>query len=96
VFLNDRERRKAENLDESRRRGRSQTVSLALAEDPAAAEVRYGAEVARALDAALSTMPEGQRRIVLGRLIQGLSFAAIGRDLRLTEAGSQASRSLTT
>jgi DNA-directed RNA polymerase specialized sigma24 family protein len=37
------------------------------------------------LDAAVSTMPEGQRRIVLGRLIQGLSFATLGRELGLTE-----------
>lgn len=72
-------------VDEARRRARSQTVSLELVADPAAAEDRYGAEVARTLDAALSTMPEGQRLVVLGRLIQGRSFAAIGRELGLTD-----------
>lgn len=72
-------------VDEARRRSRSQTVSLEVVADPAASESRYGAEVARALDAALSTMPEGQRLVVLGRLIRGRSFAAIGRDLGLTE-----------
>jgi RNA polymerase sigma-70 factor (ECF subfamily) len=72
-------------VDEARRRARSTTVSLELVPDPAAAEAGYGMEVARTLDAALSKMPEGQRRIVLARLIQGLSFAAIGRELGLTE-----------
>jgi RNA polymerase sigma-70 factor (ECF subfamily) len=72
-------------VDEARRRGRSQTVSLELVGDPAAAEARYGVEVARTLDAALATMPDVQRRIVLGRLVQGMSFAAIGRELGLSE-----------
>jgi RNA polymerase sigma-70 factor (ECF subfamily) len=72
-------------VDESRRKARSQTVSLELVADPAASEGRYGVEVAKTLDAALSTMPEGQRLIVLGRLIQGVSFAALGQELGLTE-----------
>ena len=69
----------------SLRRGRSQTVSLELVGDPAAPEADYGSEVAHALDAALVTMPEGQRRVVLGRLIQGRSFADLGRELGMSE-----------
>ncbi len=72
-------------VDEARRGGRSQTVSLERVAAPMAREARYGAEVARALDAALTTLPEGQRRVMLGRLIQGLSFADLGRELETTE-----------
>lgn len=72
-------------VDEARRRGRSQTVSLELVGDPAAPGTDYGSEVAHALDAALVTMPEVQRRVVLGRLIQGRSFADLGRELRMSE-----------
>lgn len=71
--------------DEARRRGRLPLASLELVADPAAPEARYGSEVARALDAALSRMPEGQRRVVLGRLIQGRSFAELGRESGTTE-----------
>jgi RNA polymerase sigma-70 factor (ECF subfamily) len=72
-------------VDEARRRGRSQTLALELVSDPATPEARYGAEVARALDDALRTMPEGQRRVVLGRLIQGRNFADLGRELGTSE-----------
>jgi RNA polymerase sigma-70 factor, ECF subfamily len=72
-------------VDEARRRRRSWTAPLELVADPAAPEDRYGSEVARALDAVLSRMPEGQRRVVLGRLIQGRSFAELGRELGATE-----------
>ena len=72
-------------VDEARRRGRSQTVPLELVGDPAAPESAYGNEIACALDAALLRMPEGQRRVVIGRLIQGRSFADLGRELGLTE-----------
>lgn len=72
-------------VDEARRRGGSHTVSLELVAGPMAPEARYGAEVARALDSAVATMPEGQRRVVLGRLIQGLSFAELGGELGTTE-----------
>lgn len=71
--------------DEARRRGRLRLASLELVADPAAPEDRYGTEVAQALEAALSKMPEGQRRVVLGRLIQGQSFAALGSESGITE-----------
>ena len=73
-------------IDEARRREHSRTTSLELVADPQAPEARYGAEVARALDVALRTMPEGQRRVVLGRLIQARSFADLGLELGTTEA----------
>lgn len=72
-------------LDEARRRERSRTVPLELVADPAAPEARYGNGVAQALDAALETMPEGQRRVVVGRLLQGRSFADLGREIGTSE-----------
>jgi RNA polymerase sigma-70 factor (ECF subfamily) len=72
-------------VDEARRRGRFRTVPLALVNGPAAAESRYGAEVARALDEALGGMPKGQRRVVVERLLRGRSFAEIGRELGTSE-----------
>jgi RNA polymerase sigma factor (sigma-70 family) len=71
--------------DEARRRGRSQAVPLELVADPAAHDDGYGRAVAEALEAGLATMPEGQRRVVVRRLLQGRSFAEIGRELRTSE-----------
>jgi RNA polymerase sigma factor (sigma-70 family) len=72
-------------VDEARRRGRLDTTSLEVVDDPRAPEAEYGQAVARVLDAALSSMPEGQRRIVVGRLIQGRRFADLSRELETTE-----------
>ena len=66
--------------DEARRSDRSRTVPLELVAEPAAADVTYGEEVAKTLSASLATMPEGQRRVVVGRLLQGRSFADLGRE----------------
>lgn len=71
--------------DEARRRDRSRTVPLELVAEPAAAEVSYGQEVAKTLSASLATMPEGQRRVVVGRLLQGRSFSDLGRELGTSE-----------
>jgi RNA polymerase sigma factor (sigma-70 family) len=73
-------------IDEARRRERSHTTSLELVAEPEAAEARYGVEVAQAFKVALRSMPEGQRRVVLGRLIQARSFADLSRELGTTEA----------
>lgn len=71
--------------DEARRASRSRVVPLGLVVEPAAAEVSYGAEVGKALAASLATMPEGQRRVVVGRLLQGRSFADLGREFGTSE-----------
>lgn len=71
--------------DELRRHDRSRTVSLEVVGDPAAAETDYGDEVARALELAVAAMPEGQRTVVLARLVQGRSFAEIAREVGATE-----------
>jgi len=72
-------------IDEARRRKHQEVVPLELVAEPAAPDRRYGSEVAAVLDSALATMPQGQRRVVLGRLIQGRSFAELGRELETTE-----------
>ena len=71
--------------DELRRRDRSRTVSLEVVGDPATVETDYGDAVARALEVAVAAMPEGQRRVVLARLVQGHSFAEIAREVGASE-----------
>lgn len=72
-------------VDQLRRPDRSRAVSLELVGETAAADHAYGEAIGRALDAALATMPEGQRRVVAGRLLQGRSFAELGRELGASE-----------
>jgi RNA polymerase sigma factor (sigma-70 family) len=72
-------------VDELRRTDRSRTVPLEVVGDPAAPDDRYGEPVARVFDAGLASMPEGQRRVVLGRLLRGRSFAELGRELAVSE-----------
>ena len=70
--------------DEARRR-RPLTVPLEVVAEPATFEAPYGTEVTEALTRGLASMPEGQRRVVAGRLLQGRSFADLGRELGTTE-----------
>jgi RNA polymerase sigma factor (sigma-70 family) len=71
--------------DEARRRARSEAVSLELVAEPAGSKREYGDEVSRVLDAGLASMPEGQRKVVVGRLLQGRAFADLARELGTTE-----------
>jgi RNA polymerase sigma-70 factor, ECF subfamily len=71
--------------DEAKRGRRSQTIPLELVEEPAAVSAEYGSEVATALSAGLCSMPEGQRRVVVGRLLQDRSFAELGQELGTSE-----------
>lgn len=52
----------------------------------AVGEHDYGANVAAALRAALRRLPEQQRRVVVLKLLQGLSFAEIAGRVGATEA----------
>jgi RNA polymerase sigma-70 factor (ECF subfamily) len=72
-------------VDEGRRSGRGRTVALELVAEPAAGEARYGDAVADTLGAGLRSMPEGQRRVVVGRLLHGQSFGDLGRELNTSE-----------
>jgi RNA polymerase sigma factor (sigma-70 family) len=71
--------------DEARRLSRVPIVSLELVEPAEARTESYGGEVARALDTAVAALPEGQRRVVLERLIQGRTFADIAASLQSSE-----------
>jgi RNA polymerase sigma factor (sigma-70 family) len=71
--------------DEARRLARSPVVSLELVGPAEARPDAYGGEVARALDAAIAALLEGQRQVVLERLIQGRSFADIAAALHTSE-----------
>jgi RNA polymerase sigma-70 factor (ECF subfamily) len=74
-------------IDESRRRSRTGGAVLSLDVLPLAArERKYGSEVATALRRALERLPEPQRRIVVGRLIEGRSFAELAESNGATEA----------
>jgi RNA polymerase sigma factor (sigma-70 family) len=65
--------------DEARRSSR--VPSFAAAET-----VEYGADVARAIKRALEALPEGQRRVVVLKLIEGWSFREIAEQLGTSEA----------
>jgi RNA polymerase sigma-70 factor (ECF subfamily) len=69
--------------DEARKR--SSEISPVTA--PEAKE--YGADVAAALRSALDHLPEGQRQVVVLKLLRGARFAEIGAMLGLTEAAAK-------
>jgi|1186.fasta_scaffold11974_2 RNA polymerase sigma factor (sigma-70 family) len=71
-------------VDEARQRRRAETVSLELVREPEA-DSQYGSSVATAFDAALTRLTEGQRVVVLLRLLEGRSFAEIARRVSATE-----------
>lgn len=71
-------------VDETRGRGRVDLVSLEAVSDPGADE-DYGESVRRALDASLAEMSEGQRQVVVLRLIEGWSFREIADGVGVTE-----------
>jgi RNA polymerase sigma-70 factor (ECF subfamily) len=49
-------------------------------------ESEYGPEVGSAIRAALELLPDQQRRVVVMKLLQGVSFAEIARRVGATEA----------
>jgi RNA polymerase sigma-70 factor (ECF subfamily) len=54
-----------------------------------AAAPEYAENVAHAIRAALADLPEGQRSVVLLRLVEGRSFAEIAKRLEVTEAAAK-------
>jgi RNA polymerase sigma factor (sigma-70 family) len=73
-------------IDEARRRARRGDSHIPLDEALAAREPRYGREVATALRRALARLPEAQRCVVVGRLIEGKSFAELAAAVGASEA----------
>lgn len=72
-------------VDEGRRRARGTSVALEFVAEPAAGEIRYGEDIAAVLGKGLQSMPEGQRKVVVGRLLQGQRFVDLGRELGVSE-----------
>lgn len=68
--------------DEARRNAR-------IAPVPAPEAPEYGPGIGNALATALAGLPEGQRQVVVLKLLRGLRFAEIGEKLELTEAAAK-------
>jgi DNA-directed RNA polymerase specialized sigma24 family protein len=72
-------------VDETRRQGREKHVDL----PEARGSLDYGPFVARALRDALGELPRGQSRVIVLKLLRGLTFAEIGADVGLTETAAK-------
>ena len=74
-------------VDEVRRSSGGQVVPLTAA---APTELReYGGDVAAAVRRALAHLPQGQRDVVVLKLLRGLRFAEIGQLLGVSEDGAK-------
>lgn len=71
--------------DEARRRARERKATAIL---PRRSESEYE-PIAGALREAIATLPGGQARVVLLKLVRGLTFAEIGAEVGLTEAAAK-------
>jgi RNA polymerase sigma-70 factor (ECF subfamily) len=69
--------------DEARKRG----ARISPLSAPEATE--YGPDVAAALHTALGRLPEGQRQVVVLKLLRGARFAEIAETLGITEAAAK-------
>jgi RNA polymerase sigma factor (sigma-70 family) len=68
-------------VDETRRHRREERVEL----PEARSSPDYGPFVAQALRDALGALPRGQSRVIVLKLLRGLTFAEIGHEVGLTE-----------
>jgi len=72
-------------VDETRRQQREKRVNLPETRSSS----DYGPFVARALREALGALPGGQSQVIVLKLLRGLTFAEIGREIGLTEAAAK-------
>jgi RNA polymerase sigma-70 factor (ECF subfamily) len=72
-------------VDEARRQRRERRVDL----PETRGSTDYGPFVARALRDALGELPRGQSRVIVLKLLRGLTFAEIGHEIGLTEAAAK-------
>jgi RNA polymerase sigma factor (sigma-70 family) len=79
-------RRLADEARRATRRVNPVDAPLDLAPTP---ESEYGRAVAQGITRALRELPEAQRKVVLLKLFDGLSFAEIGRRVGITEAAAK-------
>jgi DNA-directed RNA polymerase specialized sigma24 family protein len=72
-------------VHETRRQGREERVDL----PEARGSLDYGPFVARALRDALGELPRGQSRVIVLKLLRGITFAEIGHEVGLTEPAAK-------
>lgn len=72
-------------VDETRRQRREARVDL----PETRGSTDYGPFVARALRDALGELPRGQSRVIVLKLLRGLTFAEIGHEIGLSEAAAK-------
>jgi RNA polymerase sigma-70 factor, ECF subfamily len=72
-------------VDETRVQRREPRVDLPEARSSS----YYGPFVAQALREALGALPGGQRQVIVLKLLRGLTFVEIGREVGLTEAAAK-------
>lgn len=72
-------------IDEARRRQLTTVPIDSVPDLEASSGAEYASDVKHALEAAVSALPEQQRRVVLLRLLAGRSFSEISRDVGATE-----------
>jgi len=68
--------------DEARRRSRPEALVAATLPE-------YGPEIGLAVSEAIAALPEGQRQVVVLKLLRGARFAEIARMLEVTEAAAK-------
>jgi len=68
--------------DEARRRSRPEALVAATLPE-------YGSEIGVAVSEAIAALPEGQRQVVVLKLLRGARFAEIARMLEVTEAAAK-------
>jgi RNA polymerase sigma-70 factor (ECF subfamily) len=71
-------------VDEMRRTARRRTVPLELVE-PSSPASDYGDAIRESLVAQLDAMPDGQRRVLVGRLLRGQRFSELAGELGVSE-----------
>lgn len=71
-------------VDEIRRRGR--TADLSAERHSSSEAATYSPDVAAKLTEALASLPDTQRRVVVLRLLRGISFEEISAELHISEA----------
>lgn len=73
-------------IDEARRAGRRPQAAEVPLELVPTSESEYGARTAAVLRAALTGLPEGQRQVVVAKLLEGHGFAEIAGQVGCSES----------
>lgn len=75
--------------DEARRSQRLPRLVPLSGSEPDRAAEPYGEDVGGAISAAIARLPQGQREVVVGKLLEGRSFAELGERLGTSEGAAR-------